>query len=709
MYDLSKLTPGVSYLLDGYIEYAEAVICERALASLYDGLKPVNRRILYMMKYEKKRKGLIKSGTQAGDILALHPHGDQAIYDAMVLMTDKNGSLAFPLLLGHGNFGGVYKTDPAAAMRYTEVDIHPNANEFFGEMNGIKMRPNYDATMNEPDLLPVSFPNVLVNSTSGIAVGFRSNVPSFNISDVCDLVEEYVRDGECHTVIAPDFVTGGYYVKNNKELMKLMKTGSGRIKLRAKHIIDGKNIIITEVPYGKTIQGILAQIENKNIDGIKNAYDTDDFSGMSLTVACKSKNRIEEVLYELYKKTDLQYSYSADMTVIDNSKPVKLGVWGIIKKWVTWRKKVIIKDYKERIANCRQNMREAWAFMTVVNDKEKCKELVDIIVTRGRAAGKNYVESNFSREDIPLDLVQFVSSRGLQSYYDGGKYKTLYDDAMAEIHGYERDIENIDDVIIREARRIKATYGSKMPRRTEVSTQDYEFSEDAVEEQIDESPCYYSLSANGFFKKTRYESHPQDEVAGFEGKSNDVLIAFDNRGRLLRVYCQDIMLHSDAERGLYLPRGYFGLNESDDYKILWIGRTNYSEVFTLLYKDGTIGFVDTSEWAGSTRNVRVLEKGISQKSAPYLGAVLEGVPEVLFVTDEQGRIGWCYMSEVKRKGRKSSTRVFNLRQNALLDSYCCTDANTGALLLANVGRYKDKLDSFDYDDFRGDPDDFIMM
>ena len=264
VYDLSTISSGVEYLKNGYIEYAQEVISGRALPDVHDGLKPVNRRIIETLRTGKVTKSYMKSARIAGNVLALHPHGDASVYAAMVLMTQENGSLAFPLMDGGGNYGGVYKDDPPAAPRYTEARLHPNANEYFGEMNGIDMIPNFDSTLSEPVVFPVSFPAVLVNATSGIAVGFRSNIPSFNFNDVCDLVTEFIDKGKCETVIEPDFVTGGYYVRNQKELLKLMQAGTGKIKLRARTITDGKKIIVTEVPYGKTIQKLMKQINNLN-------------------------------------------------------------------------------------------------------------------------------------------------------------------------------------------------------------------------------------------------------------------------------------------------------------------------------------------------------------------------------------------------------------------------------------------------------------
>lgn len=711
-YDLSSVSDGVMYLVDGYIEYAEEVITSRALPSVYDGLKPVNRRILKTLwDKRKKNNAYIKSARAAGDTLALHPHGDNAVYEAMVLMTQKNGSLAFPTVDGSGTFGGVYKDDPPAAQRYTEVRLHEDADrEYFGEMNGINMIPNFDATLTEPEYLPVSFPAVLVNSTSGIAVGFRCNIPSFNFNDVCDLVIENIKDGECHTVIAPDFVTGGYYVKNDKELLKLMKVGTGKIKLRGRYSINNKEIVVEEVPYGKTIQRLIKQINSADIPSIRNAYDSDDYDHhICFTVDCTAKSRVEEALYAMYKNTDFQYTYSADITVIVDGTPVKMGVWQIIDTWVKWRRQVLEKEYTYRKEGLLQAIRESEAFMNVVNDRERCEELTRIIVSEGKKAGKQYVTEHFTREEVPEDLIDFVSSRSIPNYCDGGKYKTEYQGYLYQVESLNRSLGDLDAVIIAQMQELKKRYGSRLKRRTEITNVDYSFTSanDVKEKVLDTSKCYYECK-NNFLKKLRFPDGSSKAEFKFEGTASDTLIAFDNRGRVLRIYTEELPVNSAYDTGIYLPR-YFGLEEDDDYRITYIGVLDGSELM-LLYRDGYVGFVDTKEWSDNNRRIKVLQKGIHPESAEVLGAVLKDWNSMLFVTDTTGRISWVYTDDIKHKNRTARTRVFNLYHDNPIDSYVTMPADVGSMYLGNLEVYKGKLTKLrDVSDFRGKAKDFTMI
>lgn len=710
VYDLSTISSGVDYLKDGYLEYAKEVITGRALADCYDGLKPVNRRILATLFNDKVTKAHMKSARVSGNVLALHPHGEGSVYAAMVLMTQRNGSLAFPLIDGAGNFGGVYKDDPPAAMRYTEVKLHPNSKEYFGQMQGIEQVPNFDSTLKEPVVLPVSFPAVLVNATSGIAVGFRSNIPSFNFVDVCNLVIEYLDKGQCTTVIEPDFVTGGYYVRNQKELLKLMRAGSGKLKLRAKHIVDGKKIVVTEVPYGKTIQKLLRQINALNENSIRNAYDTDDFDhGAGFTVDCSSKARVDEAMYAMLKNTDLQYSYSADITVVLNGTPKRMGVWEVIEEWTNWRRGVVSKELQFQRDALLDSIREARAFMAIVNAYDKRMELVSIIADKGRAAGKEYIRNNFTREEVPEDLIDFCASRSLPSYHDGGRLRDAYYNGEVQLKALDSQIADIDTVIRNDMKRLIKEYGPTMQRRTEITTRDYEFSETEkpTEKFVDNGQCLFELRDN-FIRKLRYAAPNSDAQYVIDGKADDTLIAFDNRGRILRIYGTDLPLSGAGDVGIYMPN-YLGIKETDDYKVLWIGKLSGQELM-LLYKDGNVGFVDTKEWLYNSRNVKVLNRGISQSSAPMLGAVLEDIPEMLYVSDVDGNIAWASVADIKRKDRTAKTRVFDLYHGKNIDSYLLADFAVGTILVNNYGAYANKLRPLpDLSDFRGDTSEFVDM
>lgn len=705
-----SMTPGIQYLSEGYLGYAEEVICERALPNICDGLKPSQRRGLYTAKSKHtpkdknaKRK-LIKSERLAADTMALHPHGSGSIYLTVATMTDNAKAIQIPWFDGQGNFGSLESPRPASP-RYTELRLHKNADELFGEMNGIKMLSNYDDSEKEPELLPVSFPAVLVNPSSGLAVAFRSNIPAFNFVDVCNLVKEYILEEKCTTVLEPDFMSRGYYVRDQKELLKIMHTGKGKLKLRARYYIDGAKIHFVELPYGKTMDSLINRIVELNLPEIASVMNgTDDTVGTDLIVICKNKKCTESVAYKLIKETDLQYNYSVDITVVDRGAPRTLGVYDVIARWVEWRKEVLEKDFKVRLQDELDRSEFDRAFVELIDNEELKWDVINTIVNEGKKAGAELLVS----KGVKPEIAKWLSTRSLDSYHNDGSARSKIESTMNNISSIEASINDLGSCIIRDMNRLITTYGGSTPRMTEVTDVDYIFSEDEEAGVIvDDSPCVFSYK-NGFIRKLRYESGSEgyNEFAGY---CNDILIAFDNRGRIIRIYADDIPVTTHSDLGVYIAR-YAGIDEKDDYEVKWVGRLDGSTL-TLLYKDGNIGFVDTSEWLYNNRRVKVLESGIACSSAPYLGAVLREVPEIIYVSDESGNLAWRHTATIKQKHRTAKTRAFTLKDDALLDSYWGTKYLDGVLLLEDINKYSSKLSRFSMNDVR-DPDrleEFISM
>lgn len=705
--DNLAVTEGVRYLAKGYIDYAKEVISERAIVNLYDGLKPVNRRILYMAKVNKCDTSFRKSARLAGDTLALHPHGDSAIYKASVPMVDRSGYQAFPTLRGSGNFGDISSGRSASAPRYTEEMLHANSKEFFGEMNGIDMIPNFDATMSEPSVLPVSFPNVLVNASEGIAVGFSSKIPSFNFNDVVDLCIEYIENGECTTEIVPDFVTRGYYIKNNKEIRKLMQVGKASLKLRGKVTVQGKNILVTEVPFGKSVASLKKQIEDKDIKNIVSCGDISDYdNGTGLLIECRTKASVDEVLYSLYKDTDLQYNYNANIVVVQDGVPRTFGVHKVIQNWVEWRKKVVTKHLGVELEACKTKMRDCEAFMKLIEMTEVKDEFVRRVSVDGKSKAIEWLREQV-KDVIPADEIEFVATRRLDCYHTGGKYAQQYANAKAELELIQSELADIDGTLVNQLNKLKATYGGMHERRTEVTNVDYEFAKEKEEPVKDMSPCVYALN-DGFLKKMRYADTTNQYEMQFEGVASDVLVAFDNYGRVLRVYAQDIELCSQYDTGVYLPR-LLELGDDKDCRIMWIGRLDGTEK-ALLYNDGTMGFLDTSEWVGSGRQVRVLKNGISTE-ASKITWVFDELPEVLAVMDNDGRVGWVKTDTIKHKHRTARTRVWTLKKDNILTAIWGGSYVELLTLLNNSSNYEAPKLKFleSEDDYLGDGSEFIAM
>lgn len=687
-FNLDTMQEGVGNLFVGYLDYAKSVIVYRALPDLRDGLKPVNRCTLYTA-YNLRNKGLTKCSKIASDVSAnYHPHGDASVYEALVTLTTGNGSMALPLLFGDSNFGRVTSSERHAASRYTEARISEDALKYYcKEMNGINMIPNFDSTTTMPELFPVSFPAVLCNSQEGVAVGFRGKMPSFNLIDVLNLVKEYIKDGECHTVIMPDFVTGGYYVQNNKELAKLMTVGTAKLKLRGRVEVQDKNILITEFPYGKTAGMLKKQIEDKEISSIRSVNDASEGGVDKVLVECTGRNRVDEVLYAMYKGTDLQCTFSADLTCVLDSAPVTMGVFGIIAEWVKWRREVLRKSISADLADAKDKSAASRAFMELMSKRDKMEEFCNLVIKKSINEAIEFVLANYDNEIITRDLAGWLTRRRLSDFRDGSHYAEEYRQSQLLIKTLEDELNDIDSVIVRQCDEMIAEKKISHARRTEVTNKDYNFvsSSEGQEVYVDNTTCYYMIKDN-FIRKYRFESQVPDGYGFLEASASTTLIGIDNRGRVIRLYCKDIPYTSNNDVGTYIPK-YLGIDESDDYSVLYLDELDGSKK-VIVYDDGFVGFLDTSEWLNSKKQMRVVERGIDNASARHVAGVMDYTENgYLYVVDNLGRLSYCLLDTIKQMNRTARKKVFDLKKDSRIQSIAVVDGITGYNMLRNVGDY----------------------
>ena len=358
------ITPIEDVMPQSMLPYAEFVILDRALPRVEDGLKPVQRRILYTMMEmgltpDKPHK---KSARIVGDCMGkYHPHGDSSVYDAMVRMA-QDFNMRMTLVNGHGNFGSV-DGDPAAAMRYTEARLEPLALELLKDIDKetVPFSFNFDDSLLEPDILPGRFPNLLVNGANGIAVGLATNIPTHNLGEVIDGVCAYIDNPrislkEMMKIIpGPDFSTGGFVIGN--ELEQAYETGKGRITLRAKYSVETgtggkKNIVITELPYQTNKAELLRKImllkEAKKdvLSDITDIVDESDRTGMRAVISCKKEADVDAILAVLLKYTDLECTFGINMVAIAGGKPQQLGLLDIIRYYVNYQRLVVLRRAK---------------------------------------------------------------------------------------------------------------------------------------------------------------------------------------------------------------------------------------------------------------------------------------------------------------------------------------------------------------------------
>jgi DNA gyrase subunit A len=344
-----------------YLDYAMSVIIGRALPDVRDGLKPVHRRVLYAMRELKNdwNKAYKKSARIVGDVIGkYHPHGDAAVYDAIVRMA-QDFSLRYPLVDGQGNFGSI-DGDPPAAMRYTEIRMQRLAHETLEDLDKetVDFVPNYDESLSEPSVLPSKVPSLLINGSSGIAVGMATNIPPHNITEVIDAIKATIDHPEitCEELIAyvpgPDFPTGGI-IYGTAGIKEAFKTGRGIVKIRARVIVEkdkrtqSETVVVTELPYqvnkAKLIEKIAELIRDKQIEGVKYVRDESDREGMRIALGLKKDQIAGVVINQLYKHTRMESTFGVIFLAIANNRPELLNLKEILEYFILHRKEIIIR------------------------------------------------------------------------------------------------------------------------------------------------------------------------------------------------------------------------------------------------------------------------------------------------------------------------------------------------------------------------------
>lgn len=653
---------GFETVVDGYQDYAMEVIARRAVPDVRDGLKPVNRRIIYTA-YKNKKGFLQKCATIVSDAMKLHPHGDQAIYSAFSLLTDSNGSCNIPMFKGMGNLGHVYSSDKPAAMRYPKAMVHSNMEYYFNDKDIIKLVPSEEGDGEEPAVLPAQFPIVLVNGSMGIAVSVGTKMPSFNMVDVLELTQKYVKNKKLDVtdMIIPDFPTGGVLVCNNEEIAKIMLTGKGKLKIRARVEIDGKNIYVQEVPYGKTVEGIVKSINNSDIKDISKAFlSTGRGSKGMVTITCKSKKVTETVLLTLYRKNILQSTFGSSILVIEDGEPKILGVYGVVDTWYKWRVKELTRKFNQLLEGIKSELVTLDYFIRLINNQTWRDTYVDTYLHKGKSESDAYLHQIF--EDIPQETCDWILGRALSTFNNGGKYLNRFNDLKESQEYYLESLSHVDNYIVEELEGIKKKAKREYPRKTEISYTDYRFSKISDTEEIeDTSYCIYTMYKDGFLSKTRNKELASDIMYQIEAHANSVLIGFDNFGRVLRVIGKEIPFTAPGERGVYLPK-YFEATFEEKYKVLYLGLLDGKKRM-LVYRDGYVGFFDTNEFYGK-KNIKIVSKGVCTAVMDKLLEIYEEneIPDYLLLADDTKgdlRIAVLVTQTVPERSRLSRAKVVN--------------------------------------------------
>ncbi len=568
----------VTEISDSFLDYSMSVITARALPDLRDGLKPVNRRILWTM-YESgltPDKPHRKSATTVGAVMGTyHPHGDSSFYEAMVRMA-QDFSQRYTLVDGHGNFGNI-EGDGAAAMRYTESRLAKLSLELLRDIrkNTVDMDDNFDVTKKEPHVLPSRYPNILVNGTMGIAVGMATNIPPHNLGEVIDGCVAYIDNPDIEVtelmqyIKGPDFPTGGI-ILGNKGIKQAYETGRGTITIRSRAEIEEhgnhSNIIISEVPYGTNtldLKNKVAElVHNKIIDGISD-YHTDLKNGIKITITLKKDANPQVVLNNLYKHTNFQISYGIIFLMLDNGIPRTLGLKDIIVKYIDHQKEVIIRRTKYDLAQDEDRVH-------ILKGLQIALDNIDEVVAIIRGAmddddARTKLMDRFGLSEIQANSILEMRLRRLTGL-EREKIDKELEELLAEIE-YLNSIlasnEKVLNIIKEEMLEIKKKYGDE--RRTDIDMTAIDYIED--ESLIPVEDIIVSITDKGYIKRCTSDTYRAQHRGGvgvkgmsineedyvkylINCKTHDDVLFFTSKGKVYRVRGYEIPLYSRQSKGL---------------------------------------------------------------------------------------------------------------------------------------------------------------
>lgn len=542
-----------------FAAYAKEIIQDRAIPDVRDGLKPVQRRILYAMYKagNTSDKGYIKCAATVGDVLGkFHPHGDSSVYDAMVRMSQwwKQSAILVDI---HGNNGSM-DGDPPAAYRYTEARLAKISNELLKDLdkNTVAWAPNFDDRFLEPTVLPAKFPNLLVNGTNGISAGYATNIPPHNLGEIIDATIKRIDSPNCYLdtileiVKGPDFPTGG--IAFGKEgIIEAFKTGRGKVIVQAKYEFvkeKGKEqIIITEIPFEVNKQATVAKIESlridKKIEGISEVRDETDRSGIRIAIDLKSNANKEVIMKYLFKNTDLQISYNYNSVAIVNRTPKTLGILEIIDAYIAHQKEVITKRTEFDLAYYTKNYNIATGLIKAISILDEVIALIRASKNKSDAKINLVNKYGFTEEQaeaiVTLQLYKLTNTDIVVLKEECEKLKNLIEECNEILH----DENKLKNLMKSELREVKKNYA--VPRKTEIRDEIVDIKLDA-KEMIPDEKCVIVVTNDGYVKRVSQKSFsssteettlkPGDYVTNkFMASTRDSLLLFTNLGNYLYV------------------------------------------------------------------------------------------------------------------------------------------------------------------------------
>ena len=617
-----------------YMPYAMSVIVSRAIPEI-DGFKPSHRKLLYTMyKMGLQNGARTKSSNIVGQTMHLNPHGDAAIYETMVRLTEGNGSLLLPFIDSKGNFGKQYSRDMAyAAARYTEAKLAPICNEVFGDIdkNSVDFVDNFDATDKEPVLLPTSFPNILVNPNQGIAVGMASSFCSFNLVEICEATSAFISNPDCNIadyIKGPDFPGGGELIYNADEMNAIYESGRGSFKVRAKYRCDKKNscIEIYEIPYTTNVETIIDKIiqlvKSGKIRDITDVRDETDLKGLKIAIDIKRSADPEMLMAKLFSLTTLCDSFSCNFNLLINGRPKTLGIKGVMEEWVIFRMDCVKRRLKYDLDKKSAKLHLLQGLSKILLDIDKA---IDII--RNTEVDAMVIPNLITGFDIDQKQAEYVAEiklRNINKEYILNRIQEISElvDSIADLTAILSSDAKVKRIISKELKNVAKKYGT--PRRTSIIS-DVDTEKLQAEDLIEDYGIKLFLTVHNYFKKiplTSLRTSPEQKLKEedsimyeCEATNRTDIVFFSNRHNVYKLKANDIADCKASSFGEYLANI---LNLEENEKIIYFtATTDYSGYMIFAFENGKAAKVPLESYATKT-NRKKLVNAYSPKS-PVIG------------------------------------------------------------------------------------------
>lgn len=713
----------VREMRDSFLDYSMSVIVQRALPDVRDGMKPVHRRILYAMSTLNMSPGSAhkKSARIVGDVIGkYHPHGDTAVYEAMVRMA-QDFSYRYPLIDGHGNFGSL-DGDGAAAMRYTEARMSKISTEMVADINKdtVNFLETYDSEGTEPEVLPSRIPNLLLNGAVGIAVGMATNIPTHNLNEVVDGIEAVMDDPDITTpelmekIPGPDFPTGGLIV-GRKGIRDAYETGKGSIIVRAKYRIEEmsggkKRVIYYEIPYGvnkmKIYEKMAEVIRNKEVQGVTYLNDESNREGVRIVMELKKDVQEDIIINKMFRLTPLQSNFSANMLALENGRPRQLSLKQIIVDYIEHQMEVIRRRTEF-------DLKKALERLHIVEGLRIALDNLDAVIHMIRSSHKEEagliedMNAAFGLDEIQSKAILSMQMRRL-SGLEREKIEAEYNQLLADIADLRDILANDDRVraIIREnLEEMRRRYGD--PRRTEITEGNYDMMD---EDLIPEEDIVLTLTETGYVKSQPVSAYhtqnrggrgirsislnEEDSIDRMVTMSNhDFILLFSNLGRVYRLKGYQFPSGSRTSKGLPIVN-LLALQENEKIKaLLPYSKDDDAETLFFVTENGLVKRTPITEFRNINRNGKLAIRLNDDDELAFVKGTLGN--EDIFIAGSNGKAIHFKEDDIRLMGRQASgVRGFNVDGGKVV-GVCTSSEGTSIFSLSENG-YGKQSDMLDY-------------